>query len=410
MRLRFPRNNALPVNTGGGVWRSPRRRCYLDPDQSARNRGAKYRPRRVRRGQAPLPARRECISAMGIRARIANAAHFYRSDDVATGAPVITDITTPRTSTTAPANAGMTTLWFRPLATLTLCISADRSITTPTDFTTDGRGVLYSTDAGASFTDMTWDANFKPTPAGIVLPAQSRGAERNPSRSARFGGRPRTPGLFFEGSDGGLMRSNGSFSDISGAVHDLSRALRRRPGALPAVAFARAAHALQPQQGLSTLQFQGISVDPQNVRYVQGGTQDNGTWITNWSAGIFAQEIYGDGGQSGFSSTNSNLRFNSFTGNFSDVNFNGGDPLYWVIATGPIFASSKTAQFYPPVIADPSPAAGGTISRVRIASGVPKIGRGGPASLSQTAPNSSLPVPTRPAVTSCRSVPPERPT
>ena len=40
------------------------------------------------------------------------------------------------------------------------------------------------------------------------------------------------------------------------------------------------------------------------------------------------------------------------------VNFRGGDPLYWVIGYGTDLCQSESAQFYPPVIADPSPAAG----------------------------------------------------
>ncbi len=136
---------------------------------------------------------------------------------------------------------------------------------------------------------------------------------------------------------------------------------------VPALAFCQSllsrvpTHLISLNKGLTTLQFQGISVDPHNASIVQGGTQDNGTWQTNYSAGIWPQIIYGDGGQSGFSATNSNLRFNSFTGNFSDVNFQNGSPTKWVIATGPIVASGEGAQFYAPVIADPNPAAAGTI-------------------------------------------------
>ena len=37
----------------------------------------------------------------------------------------------------------------------------------------------------------------------------------------------------------------------------------------------------------------------------------------------------------------SKLRFNSFTGQASDVNFRNGDPTKWVIATGPIVASAR---------------------------------------------------------------------
>ncbi len=53
--------------------------------------------------------------------------------------------------------------------------------------------------------------------------------------------------------------------------------------------------------GLSTLQFQSLSVSaqrPQNL--LQGGTQDNGTFEYNGSANVWPQIIYGDGGQSGF--------------------------------------------------------------------------------------------------------------
>jgi hypothetical protein len=114
-------------------------------------------------------------------------------------------------------------------------------------------------------------------------------------------------------------------------------------------------------KGLSTVQFQSLSVAPDNPKHLQGGTQDNGTFETLGSAVTWPQIIYGDGGQSGFSATNSSLRFNSFSSNFSDVNFQNGDPTKWVIATGPIAASGEGSQFYAPVTADPNPANAGTI-------------------------------------------------
>jgi hypothetical protein len=93
-----------------------------------------------------------------------------------------------------------------------------------------------------------------------------------------------------------------------------------------------------------------------------GGTQDNGTLekpansTTSWP-----QRIYGDGGQSGFNVGDPSLRFNSFFGNFHDVNFRNGDPVKWVIASGPIVASGEGSEFYCPIIGDPNPAAAGTI-------------------------------------------------
>jgi hypothetical protein len=84
--------------------------------------------------------------------------------------------------------------------------------------------------------------------------------------------------------------------------------------------------------------------------------------------------MYGDGGQSGFSSTNDDLRFNTFTGQANDANFRGGDPTKWVIISAPIIASPEGAFFYPPVVADPYPANGGTIFQGPSASGARRTG------------------------------------
>ena len=114
-------------------------------------------------------------------------------------------------------------------------------------------------------------------------------------------------------------------------------------------------------KGLSTLQFMSLSVAADNPKHLQGGTQDNGTFETTGSAVVWPQIVYGDGGQSGFNVSNSAYRFNSFTANFHDANFENGDPTKWVIMSGPIVASGESAQFYAPIIADPNPAAAGSI-------------------------------------------------
>ena len=114
-------------------------------------------------------------------------------------------------------------------------------------------------------------------------------------------------------------------------------------------------------KGLSTLQFQSLSVAADNPKHLQGGTQDNGTFETTGSSVVWPQIMYGDGGQSGFSATNSALRFNTFTGQTTDANFQNGDPTKWVIIGGPIVSSPESALFYAPVLADPNPANAGTI-------------------------------------------------
>jgi hypothetical protein len=104
-------------------------------------------------------------------------------------------------------------------------------------------------------------------------------------------------------------------------------------------------------KGLSTLQFQSLSVAADDPKHLQGGTQDNGTFETTGSAVTWPQIIYGDGGQSGFNVANSAQRFNTFFANYTDANFQNGDPSKWVVISGPLF--QDTSLFYKPIIADP---------------------------------------------------------
>jgi hypothetical protein len=84
---------------------------------------------------------------------------------------------------------------------------------------------------------------------------------------------------------------------------------------------------------------------------VQGGTQDNGTFDRTSASRIWPQEIYGDGGQSGFNAGNPADRFNEFFLWYTDANFHNGDPSKWVVISAPLFA--ETPAFYKPAIADP---------------------------------------------------------
>src|SRR5207245_10163579 len=123
---------------------------------------------------------------------------------------------------------------------------------------------------------------------------------------------PTNPGLFFDGSDGGLVRSSGSFADISSQC--TSRGLSGSDLTLCQQLLSRVPTYLYSlNKGLSTLQFQSLSVAPDNSKHLQGGTQDNGTFETLGSAVTWPQIIYGDGGQSGFSANHSYLRINKFT-------------------------------------------------------------------------------------------------
>ena len=212
----------------------------------------------------------------------------------------------------------------------------------------NARAVLLSTDGGSTWSDMTQDSD--PHHAEFTHPDQHAIVTN-----------PNNPFQYWEGSDGGVVRSDGNFADISYKCD-------QRGLSPAAVAYCKSLLYRVPNQlfslneGFSTLQFQSLSVSskrPQNN--LQGGTQDNGTFQYTGSSLVWYQEMYGDGGQSGFNSADDGLRFNTFTGQANDVNFRNGDPTKWVIASGAILSSPEGSYFYPPVTADPNPANGGTI-------------------------------------------------
>jgi hypothetical protein len=224
----------------------------------------------------------------------------------------------------------------------------------------NSRTLLLSTNGGITWSDVSWDATTNPTPPGSCCqpnPIAPNGL--HPDQHALVVS-PSNPGLFFNGSDGGLVRSSGSFSNISSQCRD--RGLR---GADFLFCYRLLSHVpselFSLNNGLSTIQFQSLSVAADNSAHLQGGNQDNGTFETYGGSQTWPQEIYGDGGQSGFSVTNSSIRFNSFFGQFHDANFQNGEPSKWVIISGPIASSPEGSNFYAPIIADPNPASAATI-------------------------------------------------
>jgi hypothetical protein len=298
-----------------------------------------------------------------------NTAHFFRTDDAVTALDAnFTDLTTAQNNNYCgdPAVGGAQ-CWY------------DNLVYTPAGFPDivylggsfsysqlgldNGRAILLSTDAGATWSDMSQDS--KPTHANFTHPDQHAIVTL-----------PGKPFLYWEGSDGGTIKSDGTLADISYKCDQrgLNAAqtafckslLFRVPGQL----------ANNINSGFSTLQFQSLSYSVQHGNrngggdnqvgnpLIQGGTQDNGTWLNsptenpslNWN-----QTIYGDGGQSGFNVSNDALRFNTFSGQANDANFRNGDPTKWVIISAPIISSPEGAYFYPSIIADPNPAAAGSI-------------------------------------------------
>jgi hypothetical protein len=207
----------------------------------------------------------------------------------------------------------------------------------------DKRAVVMSTDAGVTGTDMTFDGTDQLHPNGL-----------HPDQHALVVN-PNNPFQFFETSDGGVMRSSGSFVDRSSFCTDPNRGLSGNALARCQQMLSRIPSKLDSlNNGLSTLQFQSLSVSPLNMNLLQGGTQDNGTWQTNGNPNTWQNTMIGDGGQSGFDISNAKFRFHTFTGTAIDVNFNSGTTADWIFAGGGQFGSDGGSQFYAPFVSDPT--------------------------------------------------------
>jgi hypothetical protein len=286
----------------------------------------------------------------------ANRARFYRTDDAA-GAAVFTDMTTDQNFRYCSGQCWYDNVVYSPPGKPDVVYLGGSFSYGTYGFTTNGRAFIRSADAGVSFTDMTWDATTDPTPPGSCCQPNPIAPHGQHPDSHAIVEIPRTDSAIF-GGDGGLMRSSGAFANISSqcsAVRGLTGSdlalCQQLLSAVPTQLF-------NLNKGLSTIQFQSLSVAPDNYKHVQGGNQDNGTFETYGSL-TWPQEIYGDGGQSGFDVGNSAHRFNTFFDRYTDSNFQNGDPSKWVVISGPLFASGQSSLFYKPIIADPNVA--GTI-------------------------------------------------
>jgi hypothetical protein len=269
---------------------------------------------------------------------------LFRSDDVATGAPVFTDLTS-----SSVANPGWA--WFN------LCGAQcwyDEFVYTPQGYpdivyaggsysygetVANKRGVVLSTDAGVSGTDMTFDGTDPLHPNGLHPDQHSIVTV------------PGNPLQFIETSDGGVMRSSGELVNRSSWCDDPNRGLGGASLDRCRQMLSRIPSELQSlNKGLTTLQFQSLSVSPKSANVLQGGTQDNGTWQSTGNPVKWENTMIGDGGQSGFDVAIPEFRMHNFTNASPDVNFNNGNIADWIWTGDPICCGG---EFYAPVIVDP---------------------------------------------------------
>jgi hypothetical protein len=201
----------------------------------------------------------------------------------------------------------------------------------------NGRAVLMSQDAGATWTDVTGDVG---------------GESMHPDQHA-LAFVPGNPDQWFAGSDGGVIRSSGQWADASAQcdsrglteanLAECRKWLKQIPSVLTTV-----------NAGLGTLQMTSISVSPYSPDdTAMTGTQDNGTLSFSGKSRWYLP-LTGDGGDSGFDATDPHLRFHTYTGGQMDVNYNDVDPSSWLwIGDRFIVGFPESQRFYAPVIPDP---------------------------------------------------------
>ncbi len=211
----------------------------------------------------------------------------------------------------------------------------------------NGRAVVMSTDAGVSWTDLTGDAT--PQAGGLFFNYE----DMHPDQHAIVFD-PENPDIMFVGSDGGIVRTSGTYANNSADCSSSTRGLSGQDLANCRQYLSRIPTKLTTlNAGLNTLQFQSLSVDPNDpLGTALGGTQDNGTLAFSGSNTWFLG-ITGDGGDSGIDAVNGNIRFHTYTNTATDTNFHGVDPTKWVWTGDTMLFSGEQSSFYAPMLQDP---------------------------------------------------------
>ena len=236
-------------------------------------------------------------------------ARFYRSDSVRTGAPTFTNLTNNTSTGYCDPQCNYDNYVYVPK-------KADGSAHDPDTVyllganaygeaaagISNGRAILLSTNAGVSFTDMTYDATDDIQPHGAHPDQHS--IVTNPSDWKQF----------LETSDGGIIRSNGNLVDDSGdcsAVHHLTGANLTRCQTLTS----RIPERLQSvNNGLNTLHFYQMTFNPNRPGELAAGAQDNGSWMRVPGSKTWVETFVADGAYNGFDAVDPNYSMLSWQG------------------------------------------------------------------------------------------------
>ena len=189
---------------------------------------------------------------------------------------------------------------------------------------------LRSTNAGGSFSDFGADAS------------NPRNSSHVDVRSVAF--HPKNSNIAFVGSDGGVVRNDGTFTSIASrcsALFGNAPLCSTMLGSVPSRIYFL-------NRGLQTLQFYNIALDPKApLKRLIGGLQDNSTiWQDGTGDGRTWKTLFGSGdgtSASGFHPSRSEVLFASFQSTRFFTNFRSGDLSFWVRTDDPITDSNELA-------------------------------------------------------------------
>jgi len=210
----------------------------------------------------------------------------------------------------------------------------------------NGRAVLLSTDAGATFTDMTDDASDQLYPN--ELHPDHHALVTNPNNWKQF----------IDVGDGGIQRSNGNFVNDSGDCVDPKHYVGAQ------LAFCQMVLSRIPEKltalnlGLRTLHFYDLNYNPHDPDMISGGTQDNGTWETTGSHTTWVNTNIADGGQTNFDIADRNFSQTSWQSGQLMVSYEVQNQVdqNWIADTLFVFYVGEAVPFIAPVINDPAQA------------------------------------------------------
>ena len=239
---------------------------------------------------------------VGVGGGAGQTSRVFRSDSVRAGAPTFMELTNNTSAGYCDPQCNYDNYVYVPRkadgsahSADTVYLLGDNDYTQAAQGTSNGRAVLLSTDAGASFTDMTYDAADDLQPHGIHPDQHS--ILTHPADWKRF----------LETGDGGIVRSNGNFFD------DSAQCARYSPPLTPSrLATCQAVTSRIPERlesinkGLNTLHFYQVTFNPNRPGELAGGAQDNGSWMRLPGTKTWIETYVADGAFNGFDASDPN--------------------------------------------------------------------------------------------------------